>query len=75
MSNTPDTLREIVSLRQDLHGLVSDDEGIAAAIMSTRAALDIAGDMARNESKTLPHAMATIRRRVAAIKSQSHKIK
>jgi hypothetical protein len=73
--NKADTIREIVSFRQDLYGLASDDEDISAAILSTRAALDIASDMAHNESKTLPHAMASIRRRIAVIKSQSYKLK
>jgi len=70
-----DTIREIVRLRQELFGLASDCPDISAAIHSTRAALDIASDMAHSESKTLPYAMVTIRRRVAVIKSQSHKVK
>ena len=68
-----ETLREIVHHRQDLHGLVSDDQDISAAILSTRAALDIAQDMAESGNPTLKHAMVTIKRRIAAIKSQSHK--
>ena len=73
--NKADTIREIVALRQDLFGLASDCPDISAAILSTRAALDIASDMVHGESKTTPYAMATIRRRVAVIKSQSHKLK
>lgn len=74
MSN-PDTIREIVALRQDLFGIASDCPDVSAAILSTRAALDIAQDMAEDNSPTLPHAMATIRRRTAAIKAQSYKLK
>jgi hypothetical protein len=70
-----ETLREIVAHRQDLHGLASDCPNISAAILSTRAALDIAQDMEETDNPTLPHAMATIKRRIAVIKSQSHKIK
>jgi hypothetical protein len=70
-----ETLREIVAHRQDLHGLASDCPDISAAILSTRAALDIAQDMAETDNPTLPHAMLTIKRRIAVIKSQSHKIK
>ena len=68
-------LREIVAHRQELHGLASDCPDISAAIHSTRTALDIAQDMADNDSPTLPYAMATIKRRIGVIKSQSHKIK
>jgi len=70
-----EALRIIVQHRQDLHGLVSDCPDISAAILSTRAALDIAQNMAETDNPTLPHAMATIKRRIAVIKSQSHKIK
>ena len=70
-----EALREIVAHRQDLHGLVSDCPDISAAILSTRAALDIAQDMAETDNPTLPHAMATIKRRIAVIKSQAHKLK
>jgi hypothetical protein len=73
--NKSDTIREIVALRQDLFGLASECPDISAAILSTRAALDIASDMCHEESKTLPHAMQTIRRRIAVIKSQSYKLK
>ena len=73
--NKSDTIREIVALRQDLFGLASECPDISAAILSTRAALDIAQDMAEIDSPTLPHAMATIRRRVSVIKSQSYKLK
>lgn len=74
MSN-PETIREIVSLRQELFGIASDCPDVSAAILSTRAALDIAQDMAEDSSPTLPYAMATIRRRTAAIKAQSYKLK
>ena len=73
--NKADTIREIVAFRQDLFGIASDCPDISAAICSTRAALDLASDMVHAESKTLPHAMASIRRRIAVIKSQSYKIK
>jgi len=36
--------RQIVELRQELHGLASDDEDLQAAIMSTRAALETVKD-------------------------------
>jgi len=73
--NKSDTIREIVALRQDLFGLASECPDISAAILSTRAALDIAQDMVDADSPTLPYAMATIRRRTVAIKSQSYKLK
>lgn len=71
----PQTIREIVALRQELFGIASDCPDVSAAILSTRAALDIAQDMAEDNSPTLPYAMATIRRRTAAIKAQSYKLK
>ncbi len=70
-----ETLREIVQHRQDLHGLASDCPDVSAAILSTRAALDIAQDMAETENPTLKYAMATIKRRIGAIKAQAYKIK
>jgi hypothetical protein len=72
--NKNEILREIVKHRQALHGLASDDRDISAAILSTRAALDIAQDMADIDSPTLPHAMASIAKRIAVIQSQSHKL-
>jgi len=70
-----ETLREIVQHRQDLHGLASDCPDVCAAILSTRAALDIAQDMVESENPTLKYAMLTIKRRIGAIKAQSHKMK
>jgi hypothetical protein len=73
--NKNEALILIVAHRQDLHGLASDCPDISAAIHSTRAALDIAQYMAESDNPTLPYAMATIKRRIAVIKSQAHKLK
>jgi len=57
--------RQIVELRQALHGLASDDDDLQAAILSTRAALETVTDHPEMESF-----IATVTRRTAAIKNQ-----
>ena len=57
--------REIVELRQKLHGLTSSDADLQAAILSTRAALETIKTHPDMESFFL-----TVRRRIAAILAQ-----
>ena len=61
--------RQIVELRQELHGLASDDQDLQAAILSTRAALETVKDHPEIESF-----IATVRRRTAAILAQINKV-
>jgi len=60
--------RQIVELRQELHGLASDDEDLQAAILSTRAALETVKDHPEIDSF-----IASVKRRTAAIISQLEK--
>ena len=60
--------RQIVELRQELHGLASDGEDLQAAIMSTRAALETVKDHPEIESF-----LASVKRRTAAIITQIEK--
>jgi hypothetical protein len=60
--------RWIVELRQELHGLASDDEDLQASILSTRAALETVKDHPEIDSF-----IATVKRRTAAIISQLEK--
>jgi hypothetical protein len=60
--------RQNVELRQELHGLVSDDEDLQCAISSTRAALEEIKDHPEIDSF-----VASVRRRTAAIISEINK--
>jgi len=60
--------RQIVELREELHGLKSDDQELQMAIWSTRAALEAIADHPEIDSF-----IATVRRRTAAILARMNK--
>jgi len=60
--------RQIVELREELHGLKSDDQELQCAIWSTRAALESITDHPEIDSF-----IATVRRRTAAILARMNK--
>jgi hypothetical protein len=65
---TTNPRRELVALKQKLHGLTSTDSDLQAAILSTRAAIETVKDHPEMDSFIL-----TVQRRVAAIIAQIKK--